>query len=322
MYAAATDEKSHDTSVSLVASDTDDHLSGYKSDDHCEAENLSDEEFCSAPMKGALSKDACVVHGGSDGKIKLENGMIFTDIVAFRDVLWEYVIQEGFRIMRLRNDRVLKIPAEQWSRHAFDSRMKNDHVTNNISESFNHWVSDLRGKPILTLVDGLRSKLMSRLQKTKQKGVSWKGVIVPNVVKLLNTVREESRKCSLLMDGEGKYEVNDANIHYIVNLRKRTCDCKFWEIAGIPCRHADLGIAHRREELETYTDVRFSKQKYMRAYGHCINPIPDPSFWPKEMDVTPTDLKPPVIKRMSGRLKKSRKKNQERQQELLDEPMC
>ncbi|KAK4400523.1 hypothetical protein Sango_1158400 [Sesamum angolense] len=37
-------------------------------------------------------------------------------------------------------DWLLKIPAEMWSRHAFDERLKNDHVTNNISESFNHWV--------------------------------------------------------------------------------------------------------------------------------------------------------------------------------------
>ncbi|KAL0444554.1 UNVERIFIED_CONTAM: hypothetical protein Slati_2178100 [Sesamum latifolium] len=105
MYAAATDEEFDDTSVSLVSSD-DDHMSGYKSNDHCEAENLSDEEFCSDSMKGALSRDACVVHGGSRDKIKLEQGMVFTDVVAFRDALREYIIQEGFKIMRLRNERV------------------------------------------------------------------------------------------------------------------------------------------------------------------------------------------------------------------------
>ncbi|KAL0440871.1 UNVERIFIED_CONTAM: hypothetical protein Sradi_0026000 [Sesamum radiatum] len=38
---------------------------------------------------------------------------------------------------------LLKIPAEMWSRHAFDPRIKNDHVTNNISESFNHWWGNL-----------------------------------------------------------------------------------------------------------------------------------------------------------------------------------
>ncbi|KAK4429055.1 hypothetical protein Salat_1205500 [Sesamum alatum] len=75
--------------------------------------------------------------------------------------------------------------------------------------------------------------------------------------------------------------------------------------------HAALGIAHRREELENYTDVRFSKQKYMRAYGHCIHPIPDPSFWLEKIDVTPINFKPPTIKRMPGRPKKSRRKEPE-----------
>ncbi|KAK4416958.1 hypothetical protein Salat_2521300 [Sesamum alatum] len=110
------------------------------------------------------------------------------------------------------------------------------------------------------------------------------------------------------MAGKREYEVNDVNVHYIVNLRKRTCDCKYWEIARIPCRHAALMIAHRREELETYIDVRFSKEKYMRAYGHSIRLIPGPSFCPEKMDVIPTDLKPPAIKRMLGRPKKSTRK--------------
>ncbi|KAL0317257.1 UNVERIFIED_CONTAM: hypothetical protein Sangu_2140000, partial [Sesamum angustifolium] len=117
---------------------------------------------------------------------------------------------------------LLKIPAEMWSRHAFDPRIKNDHVTNNISESFNHWVGELRSKPILTLVDGLRAKLMSRLQKRKQKGIKWSGLVVPNVVKGLNLVKEESRKCHLLVAGDYEFEVQDENINYIVNLRERT----------------------------------------------------------------------------------------------------
>lgn len=29
---------------------------------------------------------------------------------------------------------------ESWSRHAFDSRVKTDHVTNNMTESFNRYV--------------------------------------------------------------------------------------------------------------------------------------------------------------------------------------
>lgn len=185
-------------------------------------------------------------------------------------------------------DWLLKIPAEMWSRHAFDPRLKNDHVTNNISESFNHWVGDLRSKPVLSLVDGLRAKLMSRLQKRKQKGSKWQGLIVPNVVKQLNTIKEESRKCHLLVSGEHEFEVQDQNINYIVNLRARTCNCRVWDISGIPCKHAALGISYRREDVESYCDSRFSKEKYMKAYKHCIHPIPDATFCPEGLDVTIT----------------------------------
>ncbi|KAK4394623.1 hypothetical protein Sango_1616600 [Sesamum angolense] len=92
-------------------------------------------------------------------------------------------------------------------RHAFDERLKNDHITNNISESFNHWVGDLRSKPVLTLVDGLRTKLMCILQKRKLKGLKMSGDLVPNVVKELNKIKEESRKCHLLVAEEYEFEV-------------------------------------------------------------------------------------------------------------------
>ncbi|KAL0427393.1 UNVERIFIED_CONTAM: hypothetical protein Slati_2914100 [Sesamum latifolium] len=104
---------------------------------------------------------------------------------------------------------LLKIPAELWSRHAFDHRLKNDHVTNNLSKSFNHWVGEHRSKPILTLVDGLMAKLMCRLQKRKMKGIKWSGILVPNAVKELNNIKEEPRRCHLLVAGKHEFEVQE-----------------------------------------------------------------------------------------------------------------
>ncbi|KAL3513818.1 hypothetical protein ACH5RR_026535 [Cinchona calisaya] len=51
-----------------------------------------------------------------------------------------------------------KIPFEFWGRHAFQEDLKNDHITNNNSKSFNSWVGVLRGKPFLTLMETLTSK--------------------------------------------------------------------------------------------------------------------------------------------------------------------
>ncbi|KAK4435368.1 hypothetical protein Salat_0700200 [Sesamum alatum] len=72
------------------------------------------------------------------------------------------------------HDWLTKILVSMWARHAFDERVKNDHVTNNISESFNNWVGDIRSKPILTLLEGLRSKLIAQklraIKKRNTKG--------------------------------------------------------------------------------------------------------------------------------------------------------
>ncbi|KAK4424792.1 hypothetical protein Salat_1672800 [Sesamum alatum] len=81
-----------------------------------------------------------------------------------------------------------------------------------------------------------------------------------------------------------------------------------WDISGIPCKHSALGIAHRREDVQSYTDSRFSTATYMKAYKHSIHPIPDPSLWPQDLETTPSSILPPLIRKLPERPKKSRRK--------------
>lgn len=55
------------------------------------------------------------------------------------------------------------LTSSSWSRHAFDVRVKNDHISNNLAESLNHWVGPLRFKPVLSMLEGIRKKLMTRI---------------------------------------------------------------------------------------------------------------------------------------------------------------
>lgn len=52
-----------------------------------------------------------------------------------------------------------------WARHKFDEHVKIDHVTNNMTESFNAYVVKVREKPILTLLEWIRRKTMTRFQQ-------------------------------------------------------------------------------------------------------------------------------------------------------------
>ncbi|KAL0364455.1 UNVERIFIED_CONTAM: hypothetical protein Sangu_0543100 [Sesamum angustifolium] len=94
-----------DSENESVGEDSGDELSDYKSDEHCEPNNFSDSEFEDDPLHGSLNRDACTLPCETGQKVKLEKGMVFVDINAFRKVLKEFVIQEGFKVMRMRNEK-------------------------------------------------------------------------------------------------------------------------------------------------------------------------------------------------------------------------
>ncbi|XP_027118659.1 uncharacterized protein [Coffea arabica] len=167
-----------------------------------------------------------------------------------------------------------KIPVSAWARHAFSTDMKCDHVTNNFTESFNAWIGDLRCQPILTLVEGLRKKIMKKLHKKYQKACTWTSAIPKNIIEKLKEIAIHSRRCSLQMASEDLFEVTDGDRTFIVSLNQKTCDCGAFQLSGLPCKHAALGIVYRRQKLETYCDPCFSTEMYLKTYSGMIHPIP------------------------------------------------
>ncbi|KAK4431567.1 hypothetical protein Salat_0918800 [Sesamum alatum] len=113
--------------------------------------------------------------------------------------------------------------------------------------------------------------------------------------------------CENELAGCNQFQVQDKNTLYTVSLDTWTCDCRVWEVTGIPCRHAKLAIAHKRDKLESFTHPSFSKENYMKAYSHMIQAIHDPQFWPP-MTLEPATILPPPLKRLLGRPRVNRRR--------------
>ena len=71
---------------------------------------------------------------------------------------------------------LMEKPLHLWTRHVFDVDVKSDHVTNNMTESFNQWIGTVRGKPILTLLENIRIKLMKRFHDRYVKSCRCKQI--------------------------------------------------------------------------------------------------------------------------------------------------
>ena len=95
-----------------------------------------------------------------------------------------------------------KIPPAQWSRSGFDHHVKSDHVTNNMTKSFNKWVDEVRDKPILTILEHIHRQLMVRMLKKYQLGETWQDHLTPYArERLINPQMRQGELRSLEVEG-------------------------------------------------------------------------------------------------------------------------
>jgi hypothetical protein len=199
-----------------------------------------------------------------------------------------------------------KIPVECWARYAMDTNCKTELVVNNLSEVFNRMILDVRGKPVKTMFDGIRTKLMVR-NNTKRTGAAtarWQ--ITPTYSEKLEELKKWARPCKAVKSIGDLWQVTSSQERiYAVDLVKRTCGCRKWDLTGLPCHHAISAIYRASMYPEDYVHEFFKKAMYLEAYNPPIYPVPGEDLWTKAD--TP-DIDPPVFKIEKGRAQTKRRK--------------
>ncbi|XP_073353827.1 uncharacterized protein [Aegilops tauschii subsp. strangulata] len=188
-----------------------------------------------------------------------------------------------------------------------DTNCKTDLVVNNISEVFNRMILDIRGKPIKTMVEGARSKLMVKFNEKRSGGQSARWTITPTYTEMLEESKEWARNCNALMAGPDLYQVNSGEKSYAVDLKKWTCGCRKWDMRGVPCNHAVSAIYKSKQQPEDFVHQFFKKPMYLETYKPMTYPVPGPDLWRR---TDSRDIDPPVFHRKKGRNQTQRRKGQ------------
>ena len=135
--------------------------------------------------------------------------MLKLDFLAVAKAYNEFLFNKSMHNIRVNNEVayvwLMTKPKEMWARHAYDPRIKIDHVTNNMTESFNQWVRDLRATPTFTMIYGIRIKIMGRLNKRSKKANTSDYVVTPKIKKTLDLIQQDSRFCKVIVAGDDKY---------------------------------------------------------------------------------------------------------------------
>ncbi|GKC98139.1 hypothetical protein Tco_1168414 [Tanacetum coccineum] len=111
----------------------------------------------------------------------------------------------------------------------------------------------------------------------------------------------DAKNWVVIPSGFQELEVRKGDESYGVNLVRKQCQWRFWEISGIPCVHVVVGCMHLSRDPDVGVSGWHSREKWFSAYKFSIKPVCGTSIWKKTRNQPPL---PPIIRKMPGRPKK------------------
>ncbi|CAN6171229.1 unnamed protein product [Urochloa humidicola] len=175
---------------------------------------------------------------------------------------------------------ILNTHPQHWSRAWFRLGSNCDSVDNNLCESFNKWIVEARLFPIITMLEIIRRKVMVRIQENRTKSDRWQTMICPNILKKCNVYITYSGKCHAICNGENRFEVMHFNNRFTVDLDKKECSCRYWQLSGLPCPHAISSIFFKTNKLDDYIASCYYVEDFKKTYSYCLQPLEGMSNWP------------------------------------------
>ena len=193
-------------------------------------------------------------------------------------------------------------------------RAKSDVLLNNMCEVFNGKIVEGRDMPIISALEYIREYLMRRIVTVNKLIAKCDGPLTPTATRLLEIRKEKAVDYVVSWNGDAMYQVTGGSFEqYVVNMSERSCTCRYWEITGIPCKHAiavnwDMARNNMNPGLiEEWVHPCYRLDTWKQVYSHKICPTNGPSMWPK-CNLTTTII-PPNHHPQPGRPNKKRKRS-------------
>jgi len=176
---------------------------------------------------------------------------------------------------------------------------------NNNCEVFNKYILEAREMPILSMPQRVKQQLMTRYFSKQKEYEGFVGTICPKIRKKVAKNAEFANVCYALPAGQGIFQVHERDKQYIMDIRSKECECRRWQLTGIPCQHTISCLRHERIPQESVVHECYSVQAFQRAYENIILPCKDMETWER---VNGPQVLPPVYEKKVGRPPKSRRK--------------
>ena len=98
---------------------------------------------------------------------------------------------------------------KHWSKSFFGVKSKCDIIDNNLSEAFNSSIVEARQKSIITMLEEIKVKMMTRIVKKRQFSSKWKNSYGPLVKDKFDVQKKEGVEWQVVWNGDNGCEVKE-----------------------------------------------------------------------------------------------------------------
>lgn len=150
---------------------------------------------------------------------------------------------------------------------------------------------------------------MKRLLESRERATHWTSVICPKILHKIEVIEKQAAGYITTQCDFNLFEVSCLyGDQQEVDLEKRSCSCRVWDLTGIPCKHAvsAIWLKHGKGPVFDYVHPCYRTETYMKIYAGSIKPMAGPEEWPLS-DMDPP--LPPQYTARPGRPKKLRKRS-------------
>ncbi|XP_040380846.1 uncharacterized protein LOC121054682 [Oryza brachyantha] len=219
---------------------------------------------------------------------------------------WNTNMEKMKAINQEAHEWLEKMPPSTWVKAFFSEYTKCDILLNNNCEVFKKYILDARELPILSMFEKIKGQIMTRhYNKQKELVEKMQGTVCPKIRKKVLKNADAANLCYALPAGQGIFQVQERDFQFRVDIIAKSCDCRRWNLTGIPCNHAISCLRHERIPAESVLPECYSTEAFSRAYGFNIWPCSDQSQWE---NVNGPEIQPPMYEKKVGRPPKSRRK--------------
>ncbi|XP_062100890.1 uncharacterized protein LOC133806819 [Humulus lupulus] len=133
---------------------------------------------------------------------------------------------------------------EKWARSFFPGHRYNL-MTTSIAESWNNVIAEAHGWPITCLMEFMRHTLQKWFFERRTAASAATSPLATEVEADLRKLADKSTTSFSFPSSQYEITVLDGDLDGDVDLRRKTCSCRRFDLTGLPCEHALAGARDR-----------------------------------------------------------------------------